>query len=521
LEFLRKAIGRLAEIFQGFSDTYSRENPTVKSGIPFTFLHWLFIGSFKGKRFFPKLKLTAGSGFIGLRVAQKINTTQDIQLDEDEITSNDATQEQGLKTPEEVILQIEEMAKLEPMLFAPGRKTLRKLPVIKTIDTLATTGVDITEIEKVCPAPETLVLVPHFVIGGADHYTANLVSLINKETGGPVLVVATSPEAVFEEENLSLEMVQAYSTVKIALWKNIATNGCGNPRTLALFINAVSPKRLVIVQSDLAFSALERHGRSLSSRMKIYCAYFSMDNSLFSYQYGIRYFRTVADYSASFTDNETTLQTLKRLNPFAKLREIPTIIDVGIEENPSTKIWKQRKQATQPRYIWLSRLEEEKGTGLLSQLSDLLPEAVFDLFGPMQEKSLAELGLEKQNVKYLGVIPSVSELNLSDYDAFIFTSLSEGNPVVVLEMAALGIPIISTKVGSLDKVFSDNEIDFVDCSSTTAEMANAFLQKLNTLRNLSKTTVSERVSKTRGIVLAKHSEPVIREIVGDFFEIKN
>jgi glycosyltransferase involved in cell wall biosynthesis len=492
----------------------------VRPGILNTFLHWILVGVFRGQRYFPKLRLSAGDGFIGLKVAEERTTATNPPIKINEVDVEDITLERELEIPRSVILQIEELAKLEPMLFAPGRKTLGNLRVINTIDTLATTGIAISEIDKISQMPQTLILVPHFVIGGADHYTANLVSIINREGGGPVLVIATSPEAEFNNEELSLEMVQAYAAVEIALWKDIATNRSNDPRTLALFINALSPKRLVIVQSDLAFRTLENYGLPLSSRIQIFCAYFSMDNSVFSYQYGIRYFRTVADYSSSFSDNEITLQNLKRLNPFANVREIPTVIGFGRDNSASSKNWKRRNSPVQPRYIWLSRLEEEKGTAVLSRLADLLPDSKFDVFGPMQGKSLAELGLEKQNISYLGVIPSISQLSLDDYDGFVFTSLSEGNPITVLEMAALGIPIVSTKVGSLEKVFSEEEIHFVDCSTPIGKMAESFAQKLSTLRNLPEGTVNSRVSRTQKIVLETHSESAVSEIVREFFEIK-
>jgi len=69
------------------------------------------------------------------------------------------------------------------------------------------------------------------------------------------------------------------------------------------------------------------------------------------------------------------------------------------------------------------------------------------------------------NVILHGQLTSRFDINklLRQSDLFIFSSLSEGSPRVILEAMSQGIPVISTPVGSLPYIFKDKEdIRFVN-----------------------------------------------------------
>ena len=81
-----------------------------------------------------------------------------------------------------------------------------------------------------------------------------------------------------------------------------------------------------------------------------------------------------------------------------------------------------------------------------------------------QLKNIVSVGGIK-NVRFVGKIEDRDIINreLREADIFIFASLSEGSPRVILEAMANGLGVISTPVGSLPSVFKDNEdIAFAD-----------------------------------------------------------
>ncbi|MEZ9622786.1 glycosyltransferase family 4 protein [Vibrio sp. 10N.261.55.F6] len=99
----------------------------------------------------------------------------------------------------------------------------------------------------------------------------------------------------------------------------------------------------------------------------------------------------------------------------------------------------------------------------------LKPNSTFTIVGAGESLSSAknyvlENGLTS-NVNFLGHIDERSILNdiYSSHDCFLFPSLSEGSPRVVVEAMSNGLAVISTPVGSLSDTFVDgNEICIIE-----------------------------------------------------------
>lgn len=96
-------------------------------------------------------------------------------------------------------------------------------------------------------------------------------------------------------------------------------------------------------------------------------------------------------------------------------------------------------------------------------------------YGEMYEEmeQFVDLNNLKDNILLWGHIDERGKINdiLRSSDLFIFPSLSEGSPRVILEAMASGIPVISTPVGSLPSTFKDKEtIRFFDFNDANAVM---------------------------------------------------
>ena len=99
---------------------------------------------------------------------------------------------------------------------------------------------------------------------------------------------------------------------------------------------------------------------------------------------------------------------------------------------------------------------------------DLNVIGVGELFEEL-EQFVAENGFD--NIHLLGFLESRDDLNRIMYssDLFIFPSLSEGAPRVVIEAMAHGVPVVSTPVGALPYMFRDKEtIRFFDYNDAGA-----------------------------------------------------
>ncbi|HEY5940892.1 MAG TPA: glycosyltransferase, partial [Gemmatimonadales bacterium] len=112
--------------------------------------------------------------------------------------------------------------------------------------------------------------------------------------------------------------------------------------------------------------------------------------------------------------------------------------------------------------------------------------------GSLQEatETLARaLGLG-DGVRFLGVRQDVAEL-MSAADGYVMSSAWEGMPIVLLEAAAAGLPIVATRVGGNAEVVRENESGFLVPARDSDALAAAML-RLIALPDAERRSLGER-----------------------------
>lgn len=120
-----------------------------------------------------------------------------------------------------------------------------------------------------------------------------------------------------------------------------------------------------------------------------------------------------------------------------------------------------------PVMIYVGFLRFAKGMNLLMklwiQLKQKWPDFKFNIVGNGEMQEKIELFVKQhhleRNVILHGFIANRQQINklLRTSDLFVFPSLSEGSPRVVIEAMSQGIPVASTPVGSLPHTFTDGD----------------------------------------------------------------
>ena len=117
----------------------------------------------------------------------------------------------------------------------------------------------------------------------------------------------------------------------------------------------------------------------------------------------------------------------------------------------------ERPPASGPdRVLWASRLDYQKNPGVVFDIAKRMPEVQFDVFG-RQVLSDVQVDWEKAppNVAYRGEFFAFGKLPLKDYKLFLYTSLFDGMPNILLEAASHGMPIVSSPVGGISEFLGD------------------------------------------------------------------
>ncbi len=146
---------------------------------------------------------------------------------------------------------------------------------------------------------------------------------------------------------------------------------------------------------------------------------------------------------------------------FANVLYIPNSIEIDIYK------MKQRTLLA-PRILWVRSFHSVynplMALNVFQKLRLHFPEAELCMVGPDKDGSLEECkeyvlrnGL-KEKVKFTGVLSKPEWHSLSElYDIFINTTTIDNTPVSVMEAMALGLCVVSTNVGGVPYLISDNK----------------------------------------------------------------
>jgi len=118
--------------------------------------------------------------------------------------------------------------------------------------------------------------------------------------------------------------------------------------------------------------------------------------------------------------------------------------------------------------LWAGRLDEQKRWKLFLKIVQKCSFCDFDMYGQAVVGSSSEMP-NLPNLFFKGTFRSFKEIfREKKYDAFIFTTLYEGMPTTLLNIAYWGVPIIAPAVGGIVELVN-SETGYLLSEDPTAE----------------------------------------------------
>jgi glycosyltransferase involved in cell wall biosynthesis len=423
-----------------------------------------------------------------------------------------------------LIDQIKAQARHDPAVLAAGAFSIGKLRQHIAPDLLGRSGVDVRSIFAAIPErPDVVILLPHLRVGGADKYAADLVASLSTLGHESILVIVTSDQADTCQDWDSFYSLIPFKAVNVVFWKKVCGPNSG-PLFLARLIHALRPPKVVVINSRIGLDVVAQYGRGLSQCAKLYCTYFSLHDVAIPAPYGARYPSRTLPYSIGLTDNAEMAKTLRRLwgdLPGPGIEILPPRLQPAEDLVFSARLRARQLRTVQTsrslRWVWISRVEPLKGTAIIAELARTRPRDQFDIFGPL-EGCLAEMGLKRSNITYHGILADIPSADLTDYDGFVFTSLFEGMPNVVLEISQHAIPMVLADVGGLRDTFDDTSAIFVQHAEDTSQTAKAFAKAMDEVAKLTSQVAVTKAHAARTQAIARHAPDVYLKNVAGIFE---
>lgn len=166
-----------------------------------------------------------------------------------------------------------------------------------------------------------------------------------------------------------------------------------------------------------------------------------------------------------------------------KIEYIPNAISIDEYKFKFRKFYR-------PKLLWVRAFDKTYNPKMaIEVVKDLIHEyknIVLCMVGPFKDptiddvKRLIEDYNLQDNIKITGVLPKVKWHQLSiDYDIFINTTTIDNMPVSVIEAMALGLPVISTRVGGIPYLIDDGVDGFLVENNNAKELANQIRNLIN------------------------------------------
>ena len=278
--------------------------------------------------------------------------------------------------------------------------------------------------------------------------------------GARVVVVSMRDPEVFVQE-LTDAGVQVIS---LGMPKGVA-----DPRGVIRLARAVHRFRPDVVHSHMVHANILARVTRLFCRMPVLvCTAHNVDEGG---RWRERMYR-LTDRLADLTTNVSKAGVERYLRvgaaPAGRMRWVPNGIDVGrFERGPATRDAVRTALGVADAFVFLAvgRLEPAKGFDVLVRAIPSVvlahPDAAFLFAGDgSQRQALEESAHVLPNVRFLGVRDDIPDL-MAAADALVLPSRWEGLPMVLLEAASAGLPVVATDVGGNAEVVVNQETGFL------------------------------------------------------------
>lgn len=424
-----------------------------------------------------------------------------------------------------LIAQIKAQARHDPAILAVGVSALSTLRQLDGPDLLDRCGLDIRSIfEAITERPDVIVIIPRLGQGEAEKFAADLVGALSALRHKKILVIVTDDTAETDLGWESLTSLASLSEAQVVFWRDVCGPSSKSPMYFARLLNVLRPSKIVVINSRVGLEAVAGFGRGLSQYSKLYCVYFSLGVEGVFTPVAARFPYRTTPFAFGLSDNDETATKLRQLwggLPGPGIGVLPPRLQPTEPSLFSDRLVVRKARAEKSdrilRWLWVSRVEAIKGTAVLAELARMRPTDQFEVFGSI-EGGLKETELMLSNINYRGVISDLSTADFKDYDGFVFTSLFESMPNIVLEMSQHAIPMVLADVGGLRETFDEMSVLFVKHTQDTDSTAKAFSSALSCVAKLSPSEMSVMVEAAHDQALVRHGPDVYLRHVTDIFE---
>jgi len=179
----------------------------------------------------------------------------------------------------------------------------------------------------------------------------------------------------------------------------------------------------------------------------------------------------------------------------------------------------QTPKISNKHILWASRLVYLKRPEVLAEIAKEMPELQFFVYGSTESDTTGKHDYVKllnqlPNVKYMGAYSDFRELDYENASAFLYTTESDGMPIVLEEATALGLPIIAPRVGGIPEFVCDDTGWLIDRFDDVGGYVGAIRSVL-----AQPDVASQRVKAAQALLLRDYSHQSLTRVLNKYPEL--
>jgi len=302
--------------------------------------------------------------------------------------------------------------------------------------------------------PDVVLLVPWLKRGGADLGAIYFARALH-DAGRSVLVIATEVEDSPWSRRLP-DGVQFLDAGQHLAGLSDSERVTAMTRLLV----QLKPDLVHIMNSRLAWDVVRKHGLAVRQESRIFASLYCDDRSEMGHPVGYAQFYLVDCYmhlTGVITDNSRNYKDwCAQFGVPASLFQL-----VGFPARTPVRTEEHASEVKRNRLLWAGRMDRQKRPDLIAQIAKALPEFEFDVFGASvvagQGVDIAELKA-LPNVHLNGAFEDFFDLVQPEHLALVYTSAWDGLPTILLDAAAVGLPVVAPNLGGIPDFLSSDQM---------------------------------------------------------------
>lgn len=404
---------------------------------------------------------------------------------------DDAETTKGPEIPDKVLEAWKEQAEIEMQIF-PTPHFQKYLMEYKLDEDVASYLChEYWELcQQITHAPDYIFVVPWVVAGGADKVLLNYIAALKQVHPKWKITVITT---LAEQNTWGERLPKGVNLLEFGKIADGLPDECCKDIVFTRLLVQLQCKKVHIINSLYGYLWVQNHLELARSQFEIYVSLFAdgqmIDGCGGWWGYGDPYLaRIYPAIKKAFTDNQNYIDQLVEKNAFdsKKLLAIYQPIEITKTKRKTKATERDRKL----RILWASRIVASKNPELVVRIAQKLdPEKYqLDIFGRFDENYQDfHFPEDIATLEYKGEFDGFNSLPIEDYDVLLYTSYSDGMPNIILEAAAVGLPIISSNVGGVGNFVKDRQtgilINEIDDEDKYIESLEYLRQNPEQLRN--------------------------------------